>query len=263
MSGRNICRSLSSKLQTSDKKIKKNDETRPQFSVTKSIPASLLSQDSRSQIHINNSGHTHTDFGTRIFLSDTRNQRVSPHQIENEMTTSHNNACNNDFWVRTYHKDFIAVVPNPINGDDGNIDCPFHLVNNYFQAAYTTEDHMVAKANLTKLLTTIYEFENEEYYAFTTIIASGLADRADKTSFHIKGMPLPWEKKKSLNQDKVHQNAGLLEDEENISEARARLMLLMDIIFRKMNAKRFLIDNDFSNIFRLVHCKCSDIISFA
>ena len=58
-------------------------------------------------------------------------------------------------------------------------------VKDYFEAAYCTKDHVVAKATLTKLLHKLYSFPVDEYAAFTTIVASSLSDQGKNTSFEI------------------------------------------------------------------------------
>ena len=181
------------------------------------------------------------DFKTRLFLTSLE---IPSTFHDNDLANE--NAEVNNFWVRTHHSDCIGALPFMTEDGDGggSAECPFHLVKEYFQAAYTNQDHMVAKAALTKLMTILYEYEKDEYYAFATILASGLSDNANNTSFQLK--------------DSMEAK-GLVNEADNVEEAREQLIVLMDIVFRMMSVKRFLIDDDFSNIFRLVHCKCRDL----
>lgn len=199
-------------------------------------------------IQTNEAALEQKDFKTRLFLTCMRRPILSH---DNHLETETTGACNN-FWIRTHHSDCIAVIPNPSdfinNVDDdnnGSSDCPFHQVKEYFHAAYTKQDHMVAKATLTKLMSTIYQYEKEEYCAFTSILASGLSEMAGHTSFHAE-----------CSDDTQNKGQGLVKELKDVEGARERLVVLMDILFRMMTVKRFLIDDDFCNIFRLVHCKC-------
>ncbi len=178
------------------------------------------------------------DFKTRLFITSAQGPKSSKDVSGSETIP----ASRNNVWVRTHHSDCIAVIPNSSEDDDDSAnECPFHLVKEYFHAAYTNEDHMVAKATLTKLMTLLYEYERDEYFAFTAVLASGLSNNAATTSFHID--------------DEHGRCKGLVEDLKYIDGARDKLVVLTDILFRMMTVKRFLIEDDFCNIFRLTHCK--------
>jgi len=145
------------------------------------------------------------DFRTRIFFS--------------QLGIDGNNA-----WIRTHHTDCAQRT---------HID----YVREYFEAAYTAENHIAAKATLTGIMDTIFNMDNKEYYNFATIIASGLSNQAQYTSFDI--------------------NQSLLKGQSDTRiatiNARRRLTLLMNIVFAQISTKRFLDDN--SNIFRLVYAE--------
>jgi len=145
------------------------------------------------------------DFRTRLFFSD--------------LEIKGNNA-----WIRTHHTDCAQRE---------HID----YVREYFEAAYTAENHIAAKATLTGIMDSIFNMENQEYYNFATILASGLSNEAKYTAFEVNETLL-----KGQNDSRV---ATVM--------ARRRLTLLMNIIFAQISTKRFLDDN--CNIFRLVHAE--------
>jgi len=167
------------------------------------------------------------DFKTRLFISSFIIENMS-------------------VWIRTHYSDCSNVSRYQ---DDDNGDSVFQHVKECFEASYTNKDHMVAKAALTKLLGKVYEFDNKEYYAFATILASGLSQKGSHVSFQVGNANAA----NAANGPDA--NAGLVKDAKDLTIARMRFTLLMDIVFRRISVKRFLLDDDFCNIFRLVHCE--------
>ena len=141
------------------------------------------------------------DFRTRIFFSNT--------------SIDGNNA-----WIRTHHND-VAMREH--------ID----YVREYFEAAYTAENHIAAKGALTGIMDTIFNMDTREYFNFATVLASGLSNEANYTSFEV--------------------SEELLKGGHDVFRARTmarrRLTMLMNIVFGKITTKKFL--DDHCNIFRL------------
>jgi hypothetical protein len=126
-------------------------------------------------------------------------------------------------WIRTHHTDV---------GKRSHID----YVREYCMAAFEN-DHVAAKSTLTGSLDCIFSMDKREYYNFATIMASCLSMEAQHTSFEMT--------------DSLMKNYASTTIARTM--ARRRLTLLMNIIFGKISAHRFLQAN--SNIFRLVYCK--------
>jgi hypothetical protein len=126
-------------------------------------------------------------------------------------------------WIRTHHTDV---------GQRPHID----YVREYF-AASSSKNHIAAKAALTGILDSIFSMDQREYYNFATIMASCLSKEARHTSFQITDSLM-----KSYKSMPVARTM-----------SRRRLTLLMNIVFGKISAHRFLQSN--SNIFRLVYCQ--------
>ena len=126
-------------------------------------------------------------------------------------------------WIRTHHADV---------GNRSHID----HVREYFEAA-SSENHVAAKSTLGGILDSIFSMDQREYYNFATVMASCLSKEARHTSFELTDSLLKTYSSKSIAR----------------TMARRRLTLLMNIIFGKISAHRFLLSN--SNIFRLVYCR--------
>lgn len=86
--------------------------------------------------------------------------------------------------------------------------------------------------------------DNQKYYNFATILASGLSNEASYTAFEVNDDSSLF---KGYNQNDPHVATFM---------ARRHLTLLMNIIFAQIATKRFLDDN--SNIFRLVHAETKE-----
>jgi len=132
------------------------------------------------------------------------------------------NIDGNCFWIRTHHTDNADHVSN------------FTYIRDYWKAACCTQNHTAGKATLTAILTTLFAMDDSDYNSFASIVASGLADKGLHTSFEV--------------------NDNLLKNLDGMQLSRHQLVLLMDVIFSKISFKRFLIDRNHQNIFRLVHC---------
>ncbi len=126
-------------------------------------------------------------------------------------------------WIRTHHTDV---------GKRPHID----YVREYFMAAFENQ-HVAAKSTLTGILDTIFSMELREYYNFATIMASCLSVEAQHTTFEMSDV--------------------LTKDYKSMMIARTmaqrRFTLLMNIVFGKVSAHRFLKAN--GNIYRLVYCQ--------
>jgi len=143
------------------------------------------------------------DFKTRLFIS---NQSVNWNSV----------------WLRNHHTDNAEHVSN------------FTYIRDYFKAACKTGNHTAAKSTLTVLLTTIFAMEDSSYNSFASILASGLSEKAQHTSFEV--------------------HPGMIEDRNKLETARNQLLILMDVLFSKIKIRSFLLDRKNSNIYRLVHC---------
>ena len=110
----------------------------------------------------------------------------------------------------------------------------FNNIRDYFKATHATRNFTAAKSSLAELLTTCMETEKDSYYSFAITVASGLSNMGGNTSFEI--------------------NRAIVEDEEDVELARRKLCLIMNIVFAKMASSKFLIEEDGSNIYRVVHC---------
>eukprot|EP00554_Chaetoceros_debilis_P002249 CAMPEP_0194095804 /NCGR_PEP_ID=MMETSP0149-20130528/57016_1 /TAXON_ID=122233 /ORGANISM="Chaetoceros debilis, Strain MM31A-1" /LENGTH=527 /DNA_ID=CAMNT_0038781761 /DNA_START=251 /DNA_END=1833 /DNA_ORIENTATION=- len=167
------------------------------------------------------------DFKTRLFISALH-------------------STDNSFWVRTHHTDstihalsevfsYIEDYFEAAYARKSHITAkPLSYIEDYFEAAYARKSHITAKATVTAGLTELLQMEKDEYCAFATIMGSGLAKNGACTSFEIDN--------------------ALVKSTKDMDDARKRLVILMDIIFNKIIVRRFLIDGDKVNIFRLVHC---------
>jgi len=109
-----------------------------------------------------------------------------------------------------------------------------NYVRDYFKAANSTKHYTSAKAALTQLLTMFFNMSNTHYYNSACTMASALSDHGEKTLFEI--------------------DPAMVEHAKDIPAARQRLVYLMDIVFSKVSIKRYLIDEEGYNIYRLVHC---------
>lgn len=134
-------------------------------------------------------------------------------------------STDNSFWVRTHHTDSTIHA----------LSETFSYIEDYFEAAYARKSHITAKATVSAGLTELLHMDKDEYCAFATIMGSGLSKNGSSTSFEIDN--------------------ALVRSSKDIEIARHRLVILMDIIFNKIIIRRFLIDEDKVNIFRLIHCQ--------
>uniref|UniRef100_A0A7S3QH19 Uncharacterized protein n=1 Tax=Chaetoceros debilis TaxID=122233 RepID=A0A7S3QH19_9STRA len=134
-------------------------------------------------------------------------------------------STDNSFWVRTHHTDSTIHA----------LSETFSYIEDYFEAAYARKSHIAAKATVSAGLTELLDMDKDEYCAFATIMGSGLSKNGSSTSFEIDN--------------------ALVRSVKDIAIARHRLVILMDIIFNKIIIRRFLIDEDKVNIFRLIHCQ--------
>lgn len=150
---------------------------------------------------------------------------LSQRDFKTRLFISALHSTDNSFWVRTHHTDTAIHALSEI----------FSYIEDYFEAAYARKNHIAAKATVTAGLTELLEMDKDEYCAFATIMGSGLSKNGGNTSFEIDN--------------------ALVSSVKDIDIARRRLVILMDIIFNKIIIRRFLIDEDKVNIFRLIHCQ--------
>jgi len=117
--------------------------------------------------------------------------------------------------------------------DNAEYSVWLNYVRDFFKANHT-KNYKSAKVTLTVILTMCFQLDPSDYYTFATTLASGLSDTAKNTEFEI--------------------GKEMVANLAFVPEARMKFCNLMDVIFTKMARKRFLIDNEGSNTYRLAHC---------
>ncbi len=118
--------------------------------------------------------------------------------------------------------------------DNHHFESHLKCVRNYFKASFVTGNATAAKSALTELLSMFFRLEPSEYYSFAVTVASGLSNCGENTMFEVQHDLVQW-------------------DEE--AQARRKLTLLMDVLFSKMALHRFLIHENGTNAYRLIHCR--------
>ena len=110
----------------------------------------------------------------------------------------------------------------------------FNVIRDLFKATHATKNFTAAKAALAELLTMTIEVEKSAYHSFAITMASAMSNMGANTSFEL--------------------NRAIVAQEEDLPLARMKLCLIMHIVFTKISTADFVLDNEGSNIFRLVHC---------
>lgn len=158
------------------------------------------------------------DFQTRLFINGD-----SLNSRFQEKTSPHEDSV----LVRTRH------IDDTLSSD--TVTKNLEYVQHFFEAAHFTKDHTAAKIALSHLLKSMFEGSSDgEYHATSVLLASGMSNQGGSLSF-------AGDKKQG---------------EEDLM--RGRFLLLMDIVFKQVATKKFLIDEDTANIYRLSHCASQD-----
>ena len=158
------------------------------------------------------------DFQTRLFINGD-----SLNSRLQEKSSPHEDSV----LVRTHH------IDDTLSSD--TVTKNLKYVQHFFEAAHFTKDHTAAKIALSYLLKSMFEGSSDgEYYATSILLASGMSNQGGSLSF-------AGDKKQG---------------EEDLM--RGRFLLLMDIVFKQVATKKFLIDEDTANIYRLSHCASQD-----
>ena len=158
------------------------------------------------------------DFQTRLFVNGD-----SLNSLLQQKTSPHEDSV----LVRTRH------IDDTLSSD--TVTKNLKYVQHFFEAAHFTKDHTAAKIALSHLLKSMFEGSSDgEYYATSILLASGMSNQGGSLSF-------AGDKKQG---------------EEDLM--RGRFLLLMDIVFKQVATKKFLIDEDTANIYRLSHCASQD-----
>jgi len=161
---------------------------------------------------------THRNFETRLFITGTQ-------------------CAGDSAFLRTHFTDNAEHSSN------------LNYVRDYVKAFHVTKNWTCAKTVLTTLLTQCFQLSPSRYYTFATSVASGLSNNGANTDFEGSAIAdgTGFEKKSHINL--------LVNRSDDLHLVRRKFCYLMDVIFKRMEIKKFLIDDDRSNIFRLVHCE--------
>lgn len=161
---------------------------------------------------------THRDFETRLLITGTQ--------------------CAGDCaFLRNHHTDHAPYTSN------------LNYVRDYVKAFHVTKNWTCAKTMLTTLLTLCFQLSPSRYYTFATSIASGLSKNGANTDFEGSNLA-----DGAGLEMKSHVNL-MVNRNDDVDLVRRKFCYLMDVIFKRMEMKKFLIDDDSCNIFRLVHCE--------
>jgi len=142
----------------------------------------------------------------------------------------------------------------------------FNYVRDYLKAFHVIKNRTCAKSVLTTLLTMSFQLDPSDYYSFAISLASGLSENARNTDFETsqtsnsKVEETDIEERDRLAKESasfriVSQRRKLHDDSEDNSLIRRKLCFLMDIVFKRLAVRKFLVDDQKSNIYRLVHCR--------
>jgi len=175
------------------------------------------------------------DFETRLFVTGTP-------------------FAGDSVFLRNFHTD---NAPHSSN---------FNYVRDYLKAFHVIKNRTCAKSVLTTLLTMSFQLEPSDYYSFAISLASGLSKNAANTDFETsqtsnsKVEETDIEERDRLVKESasfriVSQRRKLHDDGEDNGLIRRKLCFLMDIVFKRLAVRKFLVDDQQNNIYRLVHCR--------
>ena len=125
--------------------------------------------------------------------------------------------------------------------DDHHYHSHLNIIRDIIKATHGNQNYVAARTNLTELLAscvqnaTTSQQSASKYYTLAVTLASALSQNARYINF---------EKHEEMVKDSADEVI-----------ARAKLGLLMDIIFRKVATYRFMIENNGSNTFRIAFCR--------
>jgi len=176
---------------------------------------------------------TNRDFETRLFVTGTQ-------------------CAGDSVFLRTHHTDNARHSSN------------FNYVRDYLKAFHVTKNWTCAKSVLTSLLTLCFQLsptkDPSRYHTFATSVASGLSRNGANTEFEgsstinsTSGKRLSRTFTDRPPSNKVESQVRFEDDD--IDLIRRKFCSLMDVIFKRMATKKFLLDDDRNNIYRLVHCE--------
>jgi len=159
----------------------------------------------------------------------------------------------------------------------------FNYVRDYLKAFHVVKNWTCAKSAQSALLTMCFNLDESDYYSFATSIASGLSRQGANTNFEgdrsldmgetledecedePKGMKKRSSaefgsqefKKTRCRQDsvKLKNQVTLVGPGEDYAMIRRKLCVLMDVVFTRLAIKKFLVDDEKGNIYRLMYCK--------
>jgi hypothetical protein len=165
------------------------------------------------------------DYGENSVSPGLRNytekelEALSQRDFETRLFITNKTFMGDSVWLRTHFSD------NHIH------ETKFNKIRDYIKAMYATKNYTAAKAVLAELLTMCMEMDKSSYHSFAITVASGLSNMGANTTFEYSSSNSP-------------------------DSTRRGLCLLMHFIFDKMSTSNFL-QNEGSNIYRLVHCSTS------
>lgn len=173
----------------------------------------------------------HRDFETRLFMAGT--------------------PCNGDSVFLRHH--FTDNVEHASN---------FNYVRDYLKAFHLIQNWTCAKSVLSTLLTMCFQLESSGYYTFAISLASGLSRNGENTDFEGSLVSDPSFSNSTVGEDdsrsevwndntkdeSVHKN-------DDLSLIRRKFCFLMDVVFKRLAIRKFLVDDERSNIYRIIHCQ--------
>lgn len=120
----------------------------------------------------------------------------------------------------------------------------FKFLNDFLRASSDTYSYTAAKAALTNLLTIALDTDEGEYRTFAITVASALSNHAENTFFEVE------------HDDRY----AMVQDDSQLQRKRKNFCELMHVIFDKIPIYKFMVEQDGSNIYRLVHCSSQSTI---
>jgi hypothetical protein len=133
----------------------------------------------------------------------------------------------------------------------------FNFLADFLRASSDTYSYTAAKAALTNLLTIALDADEGDYRTFAVTVASGLSNHGKNTHFVMES----YDKYTVAVQERCGVGGRRDDDDDDQLEAnRKNFCQLMHIIFSKIPLYKFMVEQDGSNIYRLVHCSSKSTI---
>lgn len=133
----------------------------------------------------------------------------------------------------------------------------FKLLNDFLRASSDTYSYTAAKAALTNLLTIALDTDEGEYRTFAVTVASGLSKHGKNTHFEMES----YDRYTIVQHDHCDGGDDDDDDDDVLQTNRKNFCQLMHIIFTKIPIYKFMVEDDGSNIYRLVHCSSKSTIN--